>query len=113
MAVWQEERPSGRPPKHLGRQYGILAPKDYPMTTTQRELEATAARSRCALCLEEPPRVAYVEGVFQLRCQCWPQAPTLEKRPRSELSKALAEPNYATDALTRMTAERIIAKRSR
>ena len=78
--------------------------------TTQRELEAIAARSRCALCHEQP-QVAWIEGVFHLRCQCFPQAPTLEKRPRSELSKALADPNYATDALTRMQAERIIAKR--
>ena len=79
--------------------------------TTQRELEALAARSRCAVCHEEPPRVAHIEGVFQLRCGCYPQAPTLEKTPRSELSKALADPNYGTDAVTRMSAERIIAKR--
>ena len=91
--------------------------------TTQRNLEAIAARSRCARCGEQP-QVAWLptggtglDGLqvyaFRLRCRCHPQAPTLEKRPRSELSKALADPNYATDAVTRMSATRILEKRRR
>lgn len=78
--------------------------------TTQRELEALAARSRCALC-GETPQVAWIEGKFKLRCRCWPtSAPTLEKTPRSALSRYLAgeEPQ---DAIVKMVGDRIKLKR--
>ena len=66
---------------------------------------------RCLLCRESPVRIAWINGDYIARCGCYPKPPVLEKTPRSELSKAIADPNYGTDAITRMSAERIIAKR--
>lgn len=66
---------------------------------------------QCFVCHESPPRIAWVNGDFALRCACFPKAPALEKLPKSELSKAIADPEYPTDAVTRMQAERIREKR--
>lgn len=76
------------------------------MTTRETYLESLARRSRCIQCKSQP-RVAWIDGELRLRCNCYPKPPILEKLPKSELAKAIADPNYPTDAVTRMQADRI------
>ena len=78
--------------------------------TTSASLEALARGKQCAFCQSEP-RVAWIQGYYQLRCNCHPQPPVLMKRPPSELTRALRDPNYPTAAVTRMQAERMQEKR--
>ena len=85
--------------------------------TSYADLQQMARGKVCVLCSSEP-RIAVLEGEYRLRCNCVdaithrPLAPVLGKPPRSELSKALADPHYPTDAVTRMQAERISARRN-
>ena len=78
--------------------------------TTYADLQQAMRGRICVLCSSEP-RIAYLEGELKLRCNCHPKAPVLGRPPKSELAKALADPNYATDSVTRMQAERILDKR--
>ena len=52
--------------------------------TTYADLQQAMRGKVCVLCSSEP-RIAYLEGELKLRCNCWPKAPVLGKRPKSEL----------------------------
>lgn len=43
------------------------------------ELEAWRKNKRCAICKEEPPRIAWLDGEWHLRCGCHPKEPKLER----------------------------------
>jgi len=74
-------------------------------------LEGLARTHVCAVCRNHPD-VAWIDGEWAHRCACWPDAPELTRPGRSELSRAIRDPDYPTDAVTRMQAERIRERRN-
>lgn len=63
----------------------------------------------CQECKSEP-RIAWLNGVYALRCNCYPEPPQLVNGPETPLQRYLRT-GEASDAITKMQGERIKAKR--